>query len=308
MSRRVSLPFRGAVVVPFPGVEPATRDARAPRRTVAANDARAGDPDIAAPSTRCSTGRGPRRARAGGEGRAPDRRDPAALRIGGVTPFSSTDFPGRLAAVLFLQGCPWRCGYCHNPHLRESEGEVRHDYASFIGWLQTRAGLLDAVVFSGGEPTAQAALGEAMQDIRSRGFAIGLHTGGAYPRRLAQVLPLVDWVGLDVKAPMPAYGAVTGVSGSGIAANASVRLVVGSGVAHEVRTTVHFDLTPPEALVALADELAAIGVGRWILQPFRPTGCAEERLVAAAPRGERVDETLLAQLRERVPGVEVRDP
>lgn len=303
MARRVSLPSRGGVVVAFPGLKPATRDVRAPLAIVASNDAAGGvgarersGPRRASPETAASRA---------GDG-APERRDPGALRIGGLTPFSSTDFPGKLAAVLFLQGCPWRCGYCHNPHLRENEGTVRHDYAAFVGWLATRAGLLDAVVFSGGEPTAQAALPEAMRQIRARGFAIGLHTGGSYPRRLAEVLPLVDWVGLDVKAPMGGYGAVTGVTGSGIAANASVRLVVGSGVAHEVRTTVHFDLTPSDAMVALADELAAIGVGRWILQPFRPTGCADERLIAAAPRGARIDEGLLARLRERVPGVEVR--
>ena len=96
--------------------------------------------------------------------RAPanDVRDPAGLRIGGVTPFSTTDWPGRLAAVLFLQGCPWRCGYCHNPHLQPAIGPVARDYPSTLAWLEGRRGLLDAVVFSGGEPTAQAALGPAM--------------------------------------------------------------------------------------------------------------------------------------------------
>ena len=65
-------------------------------------------------------------------------------------------------------------------------------------------------------------------------------------------------------------------------------------------------LSPDDALVDLADELASLGVRRWVLQPFRPTGCANEALVAAAPRGARIGEALLARLRERVPGVEVR--
>jgi len=59
--------------------------------------------------------------------------------------------------------------------------------------------------------------------------------------------------------------------------------------------------------VRLADELASLGVRRWVLQPFRPTGCADEALVAASPRGTRIADDLVARLRERVPGVDVRD-
>ena len=70
-------------------------------------------------------------------------------------------------------------------------------------------------MFSGGEPTAQPGLADAIREVRALGFAIGLHTGGAYPRRLASVLPLVDWVGFDAKAPAARYGDVTGVEGSG---------------------------------------------------------------------------------------------
>ncbi|CAG1004387.1 hypothetical protein BURK1_03111 [Burkholderiales bacterium] len=238
---------------------------------------------------------------------ATEARDPMALRIGGVTPFSTTDWPGRLAAVLFLQGCPWRCGYCHNPHLQPATGPVARDYASTLAWLEGRRGLLDAVVFSGGEPTAQAALGSAMREVADRGFAVGLHTGGAYPRRLDEVIDDADWIGLDVKAPASGYSAVTGIAGSAAAAGASLRLVVASGVDYEVRTTVHPDLVPDDALVRLADELASLGVRRWVLQPFRPTGCADEALIAASPCGTRIADDLVARLRERVPGVDVRD-
>jgi pyruvate-formate lyase-activating enzyme len=90
------------------------------------------------------------------------------------------------------------------------------------------------------------------------------------------------------------------------AAGASLRLVAASGVDYEVRTTVHPDLVPDDALVRLADELASLGVRRWVLQPFRPTGCADATLIASAPLGARIGEELLARLRERVPGVAVR--
>jgi len=227
-------------------------------------------------------------------------------RVGGRVPFSNTDWPGKLAAVLFLQGCPWRCGYCQNPHLLPARGEQEEDWTATLAWLATRRGLLDGVVFSGGEPTAQAALAPAIRAVRALGFAIGLHTGGAYPRRLLEVAREVDWIGLDIKAPMLAYEAVTGVSHSGFAAFASLDLVLKAGVAFEVRTTVHPALTPPETLLTLARELAQLGVGRWVLQAFRATGCASEALLAAAPRGAGIDAATVAALRAIVPEIVLR--
>jgi pyruvate formate lyase activating enzyme len=228
------------------------------------------------------------------------------LRVGGFTPFTATDYPDALAAVVFCQGCPWRCAYCHNPNLIAARGRDEFDFGRILGWLESRRGLLDAVVFSGGEPTAQAGLSTAIDGVRSLGYKVGLHTGGAYPRRLAEVLPKVDWVGLDVKAPIAEYGAVTGVPGSGPAALASLDLVRGSGAAYEVRTTVHPTLTPPGAMERLARELAARSVERWILQAFRATGCANESIAAAAQGGATPDRALLARLSEHVPVVEVR--
>lgn len=230
----------------------------------------------------------------------------SALRVGGLVRFSNTDWPGKLAAVLFLQGCPWHCGYCQNPHLLPARGAHEEDWAATLAWLATRRGLLDAVVFSGGEPTAQAELGAAIRAVRALGFAIGLHTCGAYPRRLLEVAREVDWVGLDLKAPMIGYEAVTGVPRSGFAAFASLDLLQKAGVALEVRTTVHPALTPPEMLDTLARELAQMGVTRWVLQAFRPTGCAHEALVAAAPHGAPIDQAMVAALKAIVPEIELR--
>jgi pyruvate formate lyase activating enzyme len=230
----------------------------------------------------------------------------AQLRVGGFEPFSSTDYPDALAAVVFCQGCPWRCGYCHNPHLIPARGDDERDFPRILAWLASRRGLLDAVVFSGGEPTAQAELAGAIDTVRALGFSVGLHTGGAYPRRLARVLPKVDWVGIDVKAPIADYTGVTGIPGSGLSALSSLDLVRNSGVAYEVRTTVHPALTPPAALERLARELEARGVARWTLQAFRATGCANEAAVAAAAGGTMPERALLMRLSEHIPVIDVR--
>jgi pyruvate formate lyase activating enzyme len=227
------------------------------------------------------------------------------LRVGGFVPFTTTDYPGALAAVIFCQGCPWRCGYCHNPHLVPARGAWELDFAEIVELLGTRRGLLDAVVFSGGEPTAQAVLGDAIRAVRAQGFRIGLHTGGAYPRRVAELLTDLDWVGIDIKAPFEQYKLVTRAAGAGRAAWASLDCVLASGVPCEVRTTVHPTLTPPPALKRVAQELGARGVARWVLQSFRPTGCVDDELVAAA-RGFTIDEPLVAYLSRYVPEVVVR--
>ncbi len=197
------------------------------------------------------------------------------LRIGGFTPLSTTDWPGMLAAVVFCQGCPWRCRYCHNTGLIPARGEHEVSWESVVGLLRRRHGLLDAVVFSGGEPTLQAGLLNAVTEVRELGFRIGLHTGGMYPQRLATILPLLDWVGLDVKAPFSDYARITGARGSGERALASLDLVLKSGIEHEIRTTVHPGLLDDETVRSLAGDLAERGVKHYVIQAFRSQGCQD---------------------------------
>ena len=132
------------------------------------------------------------------------------IRVAGMTPLTTIDFPGRLAAVLFLQGCPWRCSYCHNPELLPARGAGGLDWDAVQDFLGRRRGLLDGVVFSGGEPTSQARLPDAIARVKAIGFQVGLHTGGMYPARLQRLLPLLDWVGLDIKGPAAHHDAITG--------------------------------------------------------------------------------------------------
>jgi len=220
------------------------------------------------------------------------------LRVGGLTPLSTTDWPGMLTAVVFCQGCPWRCGYCHNPDLIPPRGKREIAWEDVITFLRRRQGLLDGVVFSGGEPTLQRDLAEAMREVRALGFNIGLHSGGAYPDRLAAVLPLVDWVGLDIKVPFEAYARITAAAGSGERARESLERVLASGVEHEIRTTVHPALLADIEVEEIAHELSGRGVKRYVIQPFRSQGCRDEGLCRSATR-----EHPLAELQAKVAGL-----
>lgn len=189
--------------------------------------------------------------------------------MGGLTPLTTIDYPGELAAVVFCQGCPWRCRYCQNTDLLPGRGRNELPWERVLELLERRRGLLDAVVFSGGEPTLQAALAAAIRDVKALGYKTGLHSAGIYPKRLERVLPELDWVGLDIKALPEGYPEITGIPGSGKAAWDSARRLIATGVAHEIRLTVHPALLPRERVEELLRRLDAMGADRVVLQPCR---------------------------------------
>lgn len=193
------------------------------------------------------------------------------LRIGGFTPLTTIDFPGQLAAVVFMQGCPWHCTYCHNTHLLPVNAPTAMSWEQISGFLKRRRGLLDGVVFSGGEPTLQARVVTAIREVKAMGFRAGLHTGGAYPERLKRLLPHLDWVGFDAKAyGNEFYERVTTVPGSWDRAVQSLQFLLDSGVDYEVRTTVYPGLGE-DGLLSLARFLAGRGVHHYVVQECRPT-------------------------------------
>lgn len=198
------------------------------------------------------------------------------LKVGGITPFSATDYPGKFAAVIFVQGCPWRCAYCHNPHLQARTKESPHDWAQLLDFLRSRVGLIDAVVFSGGEPTIDPALPSAIQEVRRLGFLVGLHTACVYPERLREILPMLDWVGFDIKIAFERYPEITTAAASGAPALECLKLIIASGIAHECRTSIHPALHSESEILHLAEHLARLGVTNYALQIVRARGCTDK--------------------------------
>ncbi len=219
-----------------------------------------------------------------------------ALAVGGFEPFSTQDWPGRLAAVVFVQGCPWRCSYCHNPGLQPAHRGTL-DWAALRPRIQSRAGLLDGIVFSGGEPTLDPALPAALAEVRRAGLATGLHTAGVSAARLQALLPQLDWVALDIKAPPGRLAALTGAPGSVRESALALLLLREAGIEHELRTTWHEQWLPESALLDLADWLATQGIRRWVVQAGRPPGGGPAALVSPGLR---------QALAERVPGLSLR--
>ncbi|WP_456375470.1 anaerobic ribonucleoside-triphosphate reductase activating protein [Thiolapillus sp.] len=191
------------------------------------------------------------------------------MRIGGLVPFTTIDYPGELAAVVFCQGCPWRCSYCHNPHLLPGDSARLLEWEAVFEALAQRRRFLDAVVFSGGEPCAQKDLAGAIAEIKSLGYKAGLHTAGAYPRRLQQLLPMLDWVGLDIKELPEHYPVLTGAAASGYKAWESLALIQAAGIPFQVRTTLYPDM-PDSHVDRLCARLKEMAIEDHVLQSCRP--------------------------------------
>ncbi|MCS7315593.1 MAG: anaerobic ribonucleoside-triphosphate reductase activating protein [Bryobacterales bacterium] len=186
------------------------------------------------------------------------------MRIGGYQPVSLSDYPGRIAAVVFTQGCNFRCPFCHNRRLwpdAAHPGQLLAE-AEVLERLDRRRGKLDSVVISGGEPTLQPDLACFLSKVRRLGFAVKLDTNGSRPDVLRELLAarLLDFVAMDIKAPWHKYELLAGVAVNTTDIATSMQMLAASGIPHEFRTTV-----PPGLLNE--DDLAGI---RAILPPGSP--------------------------------------
>ncbi|QKD78939.1 MULTISPECIES: anaerobic ribonucleoside-triphosphate reductase activating protein [Actinomyces] len=209
------------------------------------------------------------------DGPSPRPAGPAdSLVIAGLVPMSTVDWPDRLVATVFCQGCPWNCFYCHNRDLIDTRAPGTVAWQEVRDLLSRRRGLLDGVVFTGGEALRQDALADAAREVRGMGFGVGLHTAGMYPRRLRDLVGdgLVDWVGLDVKALPGHYEQVVGRPNAARKAWDSLEVLLASGADLEVRTTVvPGDVTADDA-VEVARRVHGAGARVYALQQARGEG------------------------------------
>ena len=230
------------------------------------------------------------------------------IQIGGLVPFTTIDYPGKLACVLFLVGCPLRCVYCSNPHLL-SPGDGEYDPARVFEWLKSRVGRLEAVVFSGGEALMQGdATIEYMRRVRELGFKIGLHTNGFYPDTLARAADTVDWIGLDFKATREKYPDLTGQHIAYDNMMRSLDTWQSTAKDFEVRITCDPRYVSPDDLLKIADILSARNVKKIAIQKYIPHFEDEARKTTAAQRDAIfVDTSLRDKINSMFPSVTWRE-
>ncbi len=192
--------------------------------------------------------------------------------IGGFQKVSLSDFPGKISAIVFTRGCNFRCPYCHNPELVEPDSYVTPlGEAKILSFLKSRRGRIQGIVITGGEPTIHEDLPEFIRKVREMGCAVKLDTNGSNPALLERIisLDLVEYVALDVKAPLRLYSSVARVPVNTGDILRSIRLVIESGIPHEMRTTYLESLLSVDDVREIAEMVK--GCGLLVVQSFRPT-------------------------------------
>lgn len=189
------------------------------------------------------------------------------MRLAGLQACTFQDYPGRMACIVFTQGCDLRCPYCHNPGTRPGHGGQNLSEVDVLEFLDKRRGKLGAVVVSGGEPCLQGDLAEFLRELKERGLAVKLDTNGTRPAVLANLLArkLVDYVAMDLKDLPQNYPGWLG-DVPAMRLEASLGLLRESGVAHEFRTTV---VAPHLDLGRLREMGRLVRGSRWLLQEAR---------------------------------------
>lgn len=230
----------------------------------------------------------------------------SSLRVGGFVPMTTIDYPDHLSCVVFCQGCPWKCRYCHNPTLSSLELSASQSWNDdVLPFLEKRQGMLEAVVFSGGEPTYMRELPNAMQQAKALGFKVALHTAGIYPRKLKKLFEFTDWIGFDIKALPEDYPDITGVENSGKKAWQSLQLLLEAKIPFECRTTVHWKLIKPNQLLALGKKIAALGVKNYAVQICRTEICLDPSL-PPNPSLDKTKNDVLEQLSQLFENFQLR--
>ena len=162
------------------------------------------------------------------------------MNIGGLQPFTLSDFPGYPAAILFTQGCNFRCPYCHNRSLwdiKQEAADLREDRV--CSFLKERIGRLDGVVITGGEPTLQPDLCVFARKLKKLGFKVKLDTNGSNPTLLKELTEqrLLDYIAMDIKAPEEKYHLACGLPVEFQKICQSIDIIASSGINHHFRTT-----------------------------------------------------------------------
>jgi pyruvate formate lyase activating enzyme len=229
------------------------------------------------------------------------------MKIGGLQKVSLIDYPGLICAIVFVQGCNFKCSYCHNPELVESKlfrsliGEQ-----DIIDFLSIRKGKLDAVSISGGEPTIQKDLLPFIRQVKKMGFAVKLDTNGSQPQVIRSLLEdnLLDFIAMDVKGPFAKYASIACAPIDPVRIQESIEAILQSKVEHEFRTTIVKSQLTENNILKIGEMIA--GARKYVLQKFIPDRTLVKQFIREKTYSDVDLEKLKKRLEKEIPSVIVR--
>jgi pyruvate formate lyase activating enzyme len=229
------------------------------------------------------------------------------MKIGGLRRVSLIDYPGFISATVFLQGCNFKCPYCHNPELVDpglfqpciKEKEV-------MEFLDSRKGKLDAMTICGGEPTIQDDLAPFIKKIKKMGFAIKLDTNGSQPQVIKTLLDekLLDFIAMDIKAPLEKYESVVKVPVNSDSIKESIRLILKSKITYEFRTTVVESQLEEKDILQIAELL--FGAKSYVLQKFVPVKVLDKKFLNEKSYSDEKFQKIKKHLEHQIPSITIR--
>lgn len=180
------------------------------------------------------------------------------MRIAGFQPCTLIDFPGKVAAIVFTQGCPFACTYCHNPELIPVQAGT-YSEEHILEEIEKRKDFLDGVVITGGEPTVQPDLEVFLKKIKALSLEIKLDTNGVHPDMIERCIKnhLVDFFAMDIKHQFGKYKGVIGEVPDCVIENCerTMGIIAHSGIPYEFRTTTNEDIHTHEDILAIVEKL-----------------------------------------------------
>ena len=229
------------------------------------------------------------------------------MKIGGLQKVSLIDYPVLICATIFLQGCNFKCSYCHNPELVDTrlfqpcikENEV-------LDFLNTRKGKLDALTITGGEPTIHDDLAPFIKKIKKMKFAVKLDTNGSQPQVIKTLLDekLLDFIAMDIKAPLEKYKSVVKVPVNSDLIKESIRLILKAKIQHEFRTTIVESQLEEKDIQQIAKLIS--GANSYVLQKFVPTKTLDKKFLKEKSYPDEKLQKIKKHLEHQIPSVTIR--
>lgn len=195
------------------------------------------------------------------------------MQIHGLNKTTLLDYPGHVAATVFLGRCNFRCPFCHNGDLvLVPDSQPTLSEAEVLAFLNKRKGILTGVCISGGEPTLEPELPAFIRKIKELGYLVKLDTNGYHPEITQKLLDaqLLDYIAMDIKNSFSRYAQTAGVTQLDLhKIKTSIHQIMNADIAYEFRTTVVRELHTKEDILSIAKEIA--GAEAYFLQSYKET-------------------------------------
>ena len=195
-----------------------------------------------------------------------------------INTLSLLDYPEKVAAILYVQPCNFRCPFCHNWKTLITNKEIECiPFNEILSFLSKRVGILDGVVISGGEPTLMPDLKEKIKKIKELGYLVKLDTNGTNPEILEDLInsKLIDYVAMDVKNSLDDYEGVSGVKPNIEKLQKSIEILKQNKVDYEFRMTLINEFHNETNIRKIATLLK--GSKRFYLQKFMVSDGVENK-------------------------------